>query len=196
MRAGILTHRAWLMAHSRNDENDPVGRGRFIRERLLCTAVPDVPIGVIPQLPDPEPDLTMRDRLEAHNTPDCQACHDQMDPLGLTFEMYDHVGLFQISADSPIDPSGDLRGSGESDGPVANAVELAHRLADSREVRQCFTRTAFRFWMGRDEQPGDACTLSRVQRAVDAEEGDFEALLIALFTSDAFLYRRPVGDTP
>ena len=191
MRAGVLTHRGWLIANSRNDETDPVARGKFIRERLLCTPVPDVPIGVIPQLPDPMEGQTMRDRLAAHNTPDCQGCHDQMDPLGLSFEMYDHVGLFQIGPDSEIDTTAELVGAGAADGPVDNAVQLAHRLASSTVVRRCFTRTAFRYWLGRSEQVGDACTLSRLQRAVDEADGNFDNLLIALFTSDAFLYRQP-----
>ena len=65
-RAGILTHKSWLIAFSRNDSNDPVGRGRFIRERLLCTQVPSVPPGVIPQLPEAQEDATMRESVLKH----------------------------------------------------------------------------------------------------------------------------------
>lgn len=45
-RAGMLTHPAWLVAFSLNDENDPVRRGKWIREHLLADLVPEVPIGV------------------------------------------------------------------------------------------------------------------------------------------------------
>ncbi len=190
MRAGILTHRGWLMAYSRNDENDPVARGKFIRERLLCTEVPEVPVDVVPQLPDPQPDQTMRDRLEQHNDVNCRGCHQLMDPLGLTFEAYDHVGLFQIAADSPIDPSGELFGAGDVDGEVDDAVDLVHRLAESEVVRRCFTRTAFRYWQGRSEQLGDACALTNLHRALEDGGGDIDAFLASLFASDGFRFRR------
>ena len=45
-RKGILTHPAWLVAHSQNTETDPVRRGRWVREKLLAGYVPDVPITV------------------------------------------------------------------------------------------------------------------------------------------------------
>ena len=51
-RKGILTHPAWLIAHSLNTENDPVRRGRFVREKLLAGRVPDVPITVDAVVPE------------------------------------------------------------------------------------------------------------------------------------------------
>jgi hypothetical protein len=41
-RKGILTHPAWLIAHSKNTHNDPVVRGKWVREELLAGRVPDV----------------------------------------------------------------------------------------------------------------------------------------------------------
>ncbi|MBM3875072.1 MAG: DUF1592 domain-containing protein, partial [Verrucomicrobia bacterium] len=49
-RLGILMQPAWLAAHSTNFDNDPVRRGRWIRERLLGQTVPDLPIGVVAQV--------------------------------------------------------------------------------------------------------------------------------------------------
>ncbi|MGC6419304.1 MAG: DUF1588 domain-containing protein [Bradymonadia bacterium] len=199
IRAGLLTHPAWLIAHSRNDETDPVGRGKFIREALLCQSVPDVPIDVIQQLPSPDEFETMRERLEQHSAPQCAGCHQLMDPLGLAFETYDHVGIMQGGPNSPIDTNAILVGSGDTDGPVADALELTRRLADSRAVQLCLTRAAFRFFMGRNEQLGDGCTLTDVQTQVDEAGGDFSQLLTALFASDTFLYRHPHvdrGDMP
>ncbi|MBV71151.1 MAG: hypothetical protein CMH52_07340 [Myxococcales bacterium] len=190
IRAGLLTHPAWLIAHSRNDETDPVGRGKFIREALLCYPVPDVPIEIDQNLPDPEPGATMRERLDAHTAPECAGCHRLMDPLGLAFETFNHVGLLQVGPNSPIDTEGILEGSGDVDGPIDGALDLTRRLAESRTVRLCLTRTAFRFFMGRTEQLGDGCTLSDVQAHTDELGGDFSQLLTALFMSETFRYRR------
>ena len=46
MRAGILTHRAWLMSYSRNDETDPVGR--WIMERFNVVADFERAFGITP----------------------------------------------------------------------------------------------------------------------------------------------------
>src|SRR5690606_7298307 len=43
-RMGILTHPSWLVSHSDAMDNHAVLRGRWIRDRLLGDAVPDVPI--------------------------------------------------------------------------------------------------------------------------------------------------------
>ena len=51
-RAGMLTHPAWLIAHSLNDTTDPIRRGKWIRERLLAGTVPDLPITVDATLPE------------------------------------------------------------------------------------------------------------------------------------------------
>jgi len=194
IRSGILTHPAWLMAFSRNDESDPVARGLFVREALLCQNVPDVPIGVIPQLPPHEEGMTMRDRLQAHSQAECAGCHSLIDPLGLPFETYDHIGRMQVGPNSPIDPSGVLNGAGDVDGPVDHALELTQRLAESDVVRKCVTRTALRFFYGRPEQPGDACTLSDAHSFTQENQGDFSRTLTALFMSEAFQLRQPPTD--
>jgi hypothetical protein len=190
VRAGMLTHPAWLIAHSRNDETDPVGRGKFIRENLLCQAVPAVPPDVDQQIPQPRPNATMRERLAAHSAPACNGCHRLMDPIGLVFETYSHIGFLQTGPNSIIDPSGDLIGAGDVDGPVVNALDLTERLSRSSVVRQCFTRNTFRFFMGRSEQRGDGCALTSAQDYAVELRNDFSQLVTALFISDTFRYRR------
>ena len=50
-RKGLLTHPAWLIAHSQNLETDPIHRGKWIREKLLAGTIPDVPITVDAVIP-------------------------------------------------------------------------------------------------------------------------------------------------
>jgi hypothetical protein len=93
-RAGILTHPAWLVAHSANTENDPIRRGKWIRERLLADLVPEVPIGVDAKVPE-DPHRTLRQRMNVVRPEECWRCHRQMNPLGEVFEAFDDFGRFR-----------------------------------------------------------------------------------------------------
>ena len=191
-RKGILTHPSWLVSHSDAMDNHAILRGRWIRERLLGDAVPDVPITVDAMLPD-EPKETLRHRMRVTRENECWRCHQKMDPLGLPFEMYNHIGLYRTKElGKNVDTSGAIIDSGdpELDGPVENAIEMIDKLAKSQRVKQVFVRHAFRFWMGRNETINDAPVLQDAYRAYENSGGSMKALLASLLTSDAFLYRK------
>jgi mono/diheme cytochrome c family protein len=220
-RLGILMQPSWLVAYSTNFENDPVRRGRWVRERLLGGTVPDLPIGVAAQVPD-EPHRTFRDRLSVTREARCWKCHSKMDELGLPFENFDHFGRFRTtetvldpeataknvdSKGKPLGPvtrevtlntTGAITDSGDPrlDGPVKDPRELIRKLADSERVRQVFVRHAFRFFLGRNETLSDARTLQEADRAYVASGGSFKALVVSLLTSDSFLYRAAPNRAP
>ena len=134
-------------------DNHAIHRGIWIRKRLLGGGIPDVPITVDAQLPD-EPGTTLRSRMRITQEKYCWSCHDKMDPLGLTFEMYNHMGIFRDTEfGEPVDTSGEIIDSGDPslDGKVKDAFELIERLANSERVEQVFVRHAFRYWIGRNE---------------------------------------------
>jgi hypothetical protein len=123
----------------------------------------------------------------------CWTCHQKMDPLGLPFEMYNHAGLFRTTElGKPVNTTGEIIDSGDSklDGPVANALEMITKLANSQRVEQVFVRHAFRFWMGRNETLNDAPVLQAAHAAYRNNGGSMKALITSLLTSDAFLYRK------
>ncbi len=220
-RIGILMQPSWLVAFSTNFDNDPVRRGRWVRERLLGGTVPDLPIGVIAQVSD-EKNLVFRDRLKVTREKSCWNCHSKMDELGLPFENFDHFGRFRISETvldleatsknidkkgMPIGPihhevdlntKGLISFSGEAtlNGPVNNPREMIQRLAKSDRVRQVFIRHAFRFFMGRNETLADAKALQDADNAYVKSQGSFKALLVSLLTSDSFLYRNNSNSIP
>ena len=194
-RLGLLTHPSWLVSHSDAMDNHAILRGRWIREKLLGGGIPDVPITVDAMLPD-EPNTTLRERMRVTREKYCWTCHEKMDPLGLPFEMYNHAGLFRTSElEKPVDTSGEIIDSGDPalDGPVKNALEMIEKLAASERVEQVFVRHAFRFWMGRNETLNDAPVLQSAHKAYRESGGSMNALLAALLTSDAFLYRKIEG---
>lgn len=191
-RLGILTTPSWLISHSDAMDNHAIHRGIWIRERLLGGGIPDVPITVDAQLPD-EPGTTLRSRMRVTKKEFCWSCHDKMDPLGLTFENYNHMGIYrEFEFGQPVDTSGEIIDSGDPslDGSVANAFELIHKLAQSERVEQVFIRHAFRYWMGRNETIHDAPVLQAAHQAYRDNGGSMKALIASLVTSDAFLYRR------
>ena len=202
-RVGILTHPAWLVAWSGNFGNDPIRRGKWIREHLLAGSVPDVPITVDAQVPE-DPHKTLRERLHVTREEYCWKCHRNMDPLGLPFEAYDDFGQFRTeeglghtrALQAETDRAGrdrrEIIASGDAaiDGEVENVHDLMHRLSDSPRVRQSFVRHAFRYWMGRNEMKSDSPTLVAADRAYVEGGGSFKSLVISLLTSDSFLYRK------
>lgn len=190
-RAGVLTQPSWLIAFSTNTDNHAIDRGKWVREHLLGEAIPDVPITVDANL-SADPHLTLREKMKITRQAFCWQCHRHMDPLGLPFEMFDPFGRYRTTElGKPVDATGELVGSGDPklDGPVANALDLMKKLAESERVRQVFVRHAFRFWMGRNETVADAATLQAAHRAYVESDGSMKALIASLLTSDEFLYR-------
>ena len=210
-RKGILTHPAWLIAHSLNTENDPVRRGRWIREKLLAGRVPDVPITVDAVVPE-DHHKTLRERLDkVTNAQECIKCHQYMNPLGLPFEQFDDFGRFRTQeplehAENIVGKNGNLsiyktlpvntRGAIDStgvaalDGEVKDSFDLIDRLAKSPRVRQSIIRHAFRFFLGRNEMLSDSRTLIDADKAYLQSGGSFRAVIVSLLTSDSFLYRK------
>jgi hypothetical protein len=213
-RLGLLMHPAWLVSWSTNFDNDPVRRGRWVRERLLGGTVPDLPIGVAAMVPN-DPHRTYRDRLTVTREANCWKCHKQMDELGLPFENFDHYGRFrttetvldleateknvdkkgkklgEITKEVPLQTGGTIAASGDPklDGPVKDPREYVRKLADSERVRQVFVRHVFRYFLGRNETLSDAATLQAADAAYVKSGGSFKELVFSLLTSDSFLNR-------
>ena len=201
-RAGILTHPAWLIAHSLNDSTDPIRRGKWVREHLLGGVIPDIPITVDASIPE-DHNKTLRERLQKTETAECWRCHRKMNPLGYAFEIYDDFGRYRTEESldkgetKPVDARSELTDTGEQelDGEFKDALELIARLAESGKVRQCMIRHVFRYFMGRNELLSDSKTLISADRAYLESGGSFKALLISLLSSDSFLYRKTLEPT-
>ena len=219
-RKGLLTHPAWLIAHSQNLETDPIHRGKWIREKLLAGTIPDVPITVDAVIP-PDHHRTLRQRMEKR-TGDayCWRCHQKMDPLGFPFESFDDFGRFRTKENLehpdnlikeakrgetnefgaslpvyktlPVDTRGVLDGTDDAklDGTVVDAFDLIDRLAASAKVRQSIIRHAFRYFLGRNERLSDSATLMAADKAYVDSNGSFDEVIVSLLTSDSFIYRK------
>lgn len=188
-RAGLLTHPSILSMTTPGSRTDPVVRGKWVFTKLMCGKVADPPPNV-PVLPEPQPGLSVRDRLAQHrDSPACQGCHRLMDPIGFGFERYDGMGQWRETDNNlPIDSSGEIA-SGDVAGPFNGAIELGQKLAQSKDVQSCFVGAWLTFAYGRAENEGDVCTRQALETAFEQSGGRVPELLLALTQTDAFLYR-------
>jgi hypothetical protein len=191
-RAGLLTQPSLLALNAHPTHTSPVLRGRLVRDAFLCAPPPPPPPDVSAVLPTVDPSTPTRERYVAHSKdPACAGCHRLIDPIGFGFESYDAVGRYRATeAGRPVDASGHVSGAAELDGGFTGVVELAAKLAGSRQVRDCVARRWFRFALKRGED-GDAGSLGPVVETFSASGGDLRALAVALVTSPAFRFRRP-----
>ena len=216
-RAGLLTHPAWLAAHSLNDGNDPIRRGHWVYEKLLAGVVQDVPPDVDANVPN-DPHKTLRERMTPLRAEKCWRCHRKMNPLGEPFEIFDDWGrhrthvyfdkkgeIYNIRGEKfkkmlaegkltarKINATGEIHGTGNPkvDGKVTDAIEMIHRIGKSDRARQSFIRHLFRYFMGRNEMLSDSQTLIEAEKEYLKNGGSFKALVVSLLSSDSFLYRK------
>lgn len=187
-RAGLLTHPGLMTALSKPNQSDPVHRGLFVREQLLCDVLPPPPPDVVFDVPEPMPGATTRERFEAHTmNPSCAGCHILIDPLGFGFEHYDGVGAWRDEDQSlPVDATGQVAGGPET-AEFDGAVELAEHLASNPRVDQCIANQWLSFAVRRGlDEVLDDCSRERIGVAFAESGGDLRELLVQIAVSDAF----------
>lgn len=195
---GILSQGYFLAANAAPRQTNPVKRGFYIRDRLLCAPPPPPPADLKVTAPPPDGQHSTRERFALHSKAgsSCAGCHRLMDPIGLGFEHFDGSGQWRDKDEGqPIDATGEIVATVDADGPFDGAAELSKKLAASSQVRSCVVRQHFRFAYGRGEQDEDACVLSRLEDAVAKSGGNLRELLISLTQTEPFLYR-PAGSAP
>jgi hypothetical protein len=191
-RLGLLTQASVMSVKGNSYRTSPVRRGKFVLNRMLCSSVPPPPANVVPDLPPPDKNKTVREQMADHRTnPTCAACHDTMDPLGFAFEHFDGAGKFRdLDGTQAIDTSGSF----ELDGaPVSfkDAAELAKLLAASPEAQHCFTRQWLRYALDRFEQDADGAAAKYLEDGYVAAGLDTRKLVVDVTRTLPFSHRAP-----
>ncbi|WP_438021081.1 DUF1592 domain-containing protein [Sorangium sp. So ce315] len=190
-RAGVLTQPGFLAVHAHPDQTSPVLRGKAIRQKFMCQEPPPPPDDVDLTPPTGEQGVTARERFQQHASDStCKGCHQLMDPIGFAFENFDSIGAFRTEEGGQvIDSSGEMFLSEDMDGPFVGVRELAEKLADSAQVRECLATQWFRYAAGRFEGAGDDCSLGALRAGFHGSEGDLVELIVATTQTEAFMYR-------
>jgi hypothetical protein len=198
--AGVLTQASFLTMTAPHAGVEPIKRGAYVRQVLLCERLPsppaDIPSIDAVKLPA---NATERERLAAHRAaPACSGCHQLLDEVGFAFSGYDRLGAVRTRDDggNPIDTRGNLFGV---DPPAFNGPrELGQKLGQSPKLSLCMVTQMYRFGLGRSETADDTCAIQAIEAQFRAGGETFGALLDAFVRSDAFRSRRPLtsGGTP
>jgi hypothetical protein len=169
---------------------DPILRGKYVREGLLCEPPPPPPPNVGP-LPMPMPNESERQRLERHRKdPSCSSCHEQFDPIGFGLERYDGIGALRTKDSQGQDLTGAGRLEGTANPDFKGMRELATRLAAMPEFSSCAVTQMFRYAFARSDQPTDACTIQQINEAFTASGHRYPDLIMAIVSHDVFRHRR------
>ena len=210
-RSGVLGHGSFLVLTSKPAETSPTSRGLFIRNQFLGHEIPPPPAGVnavLPSITENAP-MTNRQRLSIHlNSESCSNCHRLIDPIGLGFEQYNAIGVFQKKmtlqfpgagagneargrrpaiTEIDVDPSGYIQGIEDSE--FSTPKELGRLLAESKTCQKSIVKQLFRYAFGREETLNDQPVIDALLEKFRSSGFRFRELLVALVTSELFLQR-------
>jgi hypothetical protein len=199
-RAGILTHPSIMTIEALPEESSVVHRGVFLARELLCLNPPppaadDLAVGDMLKMQE----ATERGRAEKRAMQArCAGCHSFFDPLGVAFENYDTLGRYRTTIKTPagnvpVNASVNLN-IFDLTGPVANATELATRMAGSTAVKDCMARQIASYGLGQRIPEGRTCATAELTRSFEASGGDLVQLVRAVALWEAARERGPEED--
>jgi hypothetical protein len=187
-RYGVLTNAGLIAALSNPTRSNPVRRGRYILEQLLCAHTGDPPPGVIALFDPSEGEGSLRERFQDHRSnPVCASCHDTIDPLGFSLEGYGPAGQRREVDDLgyPVDTQGTLPDGRTFDG----AAGLSQVLAEDPRLPLCVTSTLLSYALGDELSPALFDDLHTIHGAFAEGGMVFEDLVLAIVASRAFTER-------
>ncbi|MGB8168755.1 MAG: DUF1592 domain-containing protein [Chthoniobacteraceae bacterium] len=196
-RGGLLTQAAILSLTSDGTRHRPVHRGVWVLESIIGRPPPPPPANV-PALSTPEANAkktTVREKLEQHRAdPNCTACHQKIDPLGIAFDNYDAIGRWRTAetvkdgtgADPALDPSGVL-----ADGrKFADARDLKKiLLSDMDKFAAAFSEKLATYALRRGVTFLDREELKHVTEQAKAGDYKLASLIESFVTSPLFQKR-------
>jgi len=189
-RRGLFTQASFLAAHAEPAATSVVARGRFIREEVLCSAVPPPPEDFKFDEKVITEDMTAREKFIEHSkNPSCAACHALFDSLGFALENYDAIGQYRTTEKGKtIDPSGELPLDSGQKVPFDNFIDLVEKLAKGKEAYACFAAQYLQYASGRLKL--DRCETENLARAFVDSGHRLDALVAAWVSAPGFASRR------
>jgi mono/diheme cytochrome c family protein len=187
-RAGLLGQGSILTLTSYATRTSPVRRGKWILETIVGMPPPPPPPNV-PELQDTRTAghaPTMRERMVQHRAdPACAACHQLMDPPGLSMEHFDAIGRWRARGDggTTIDASGSLFGAAAFDGVNGLRQTL---LARPDVFVGTLTEKLLTYGLGRGLEYYDAPAVRQIRRSAAAHNYRFSTLVAGVVKSLPF----------
>jgi hypothetical protein len=199
-RRGLLGHGSILVQTSLGNRTSPVLRGKWVMEVLIGMPPPPPPPGV-PTLDETQDakdgkPLTTRERMEIHRkNPTCKACHQYMDPIGLSLDNFDVTGKWRYR-ENGIEL--DTRGQMYDGTQVTSPNDLRNALLKRPiPLVRSFTENLMAYAIGRRVEDFDQPTVRAIAKAAEAKGYHLSSFVLGIVNSDAFLSKRAdaVADT-
>jgi hypothetical protein len=189
-QASVLTNTAGGSATFTN----PIKRGHWVAQKLLCNEPPPPPPGIAPLPPASQTNPSIRQRLEAHvSQPSCQGCHVTMDAVGLGAENYDPFGRWRTAyADAAAVDSAGKFPDGTS---FIDSRDMYGKLATQPQARNCVAQQVLKLALSRNlTTSNDLCIAELVSQAAVTDDAHFSDLITKVATSPLFLQQ--TGEAP
>lgn len=182
VRGGFLSQASVLKVTANGTNTSPVVRGVWVMERIFGETPPPPPPGI----PGVEPDIrgtsTLRELLDKHrDSPNCQSCHQKIDPPGFALEQFDPIGGFRdrfrsMGVGEKLDatirgrdvryrlgPAVDASGKLHTGQPFADFRELRDLLArDQKRLAKALVTKLLTFATGREMGFSDRVEIARI----------------------------------
>jgi hypothetical protein len=191
-RVGLLTQGSLLATMAKEDRTDPIRRGKFVLNQILCRSVNPPPPEIVAMFKPLDLSKTAREQLTEHReNPVCGSCHQALDPLGLPFEHYDGVGRWRDT-----DRGMEIDASGEIDGHTFSGVpEMARLISNIPSARACYVAEWLRFAEGKLNSDADEAYIDWLMSRFSRNTAVFD-LVTSMIGSDTFRYLAPAAGAP
>jgi hypothetical protein len=187
-RGGLPTMALFLTKTSLPLRTSPVQRGVWILESVLGRHLPNPPADVPSLSEDPTnaEGESIREQLARHRADAaCASCHDKIDPLGISLEVFDALGRVRMVDRDATVPQAIVT---TADGvPLDGAVALRRYLLDHRqEFFQHFSRKLLGYALGRSVHIGDRALLGEMVTALSRDDAGMAELVQRIVSSPQF----------
>jgi hypothetical protein len=191
-RVGLLTQASLLATTSKEDRTDPIRRGKFVLNQILCRSVKPPSPEIVAMFQPLDLSKTAREQLTKHReNPVCASCHHLLDPLGLPFEHYDGIGRWRDN-----DRGLEIDASGEIDGNTFSGVPaMARLIADIPTARACYVAEWLRFAEGKLNSDADQVYIDWLMSQFSRNTAIAD-LVMSMVGSDTFRYLAPPAGLP
>ena len=191
-RGGLLPMAVFQTLNAGGLRTSPVKRGYWVIRRLLGEHIPPPPPDV-PELPDNEGigKLSLREQLAAHREhPNCAACHQRFDSIGLAFEAYGPIGKLRETdlGNRPIDNTAEFPGNGKGKGLHGLQMYLYEHRREEFIDNLC--RKLFSYALGRKLMLSDEPAIATMKDELKKNDYRFGTLVETIVTTRQFRFQR------
>jgi len=188
-RRGILGHASILMLTSMGNRTSPVVRGVWFFDVLLGAPPPPPPpnVPMLDQTDSVAEDrvLNTRERFAVHRAnPACGACHNSIDPIGVSLDNYDVLGRWRTRENGvPVSAEDKLWDGTPVQGPADVVASLSRRPVP---LMRNFMTYMMAYAVGRPMEYYDKPAIRRIVDEAAANDFSISSLVLGVVQSAPF----------